>query len=273
LLAKEALPGDVLLLFPWWAERARLDAPPGLPVVGYLGSDGDDLEEHPRIWLLAQPSLPHAKRTSFDEKFLPGRVLEGEPRSFGTLRLERFRNDRYRPPLLSSTEGTPAASSISVEMPGSGPLPCAAQGGRIACPGGAFVQGPEWHEVFFRPLRCLWVHPPPAPARLVLALPEDSLANRAELEVGIFWEHAAKRERGLSPVKVTLEGAAFPAAVRLLPGNEAAGLQKLERPLVPGGAHGVRVAVRTDNPTSRELCLRWRLYGPPPPPGVPEGIP
>ncbi len=264
-LANEARPGDVLLLFPWWTERARLDAPPGLPVVGYLGSEKESLETHPRIWLLSQPELPGANGDAFQEHFRPGRSSEGAPRSFGTFRLERFRNERYRPPLISSTDGTPALTSVSLDGAGFESGPCTADGGRISCPGGAFVQGPEWHEVRFRPLQCLWVHPPPAPARLVLTLPEDSIAASVRVDVGIFWEHAAKREAALRPVAITLEGAAALASISLPPGEE--GLQTIEQRLLPGGAHGVRLTVQTENPESRELCLSWRLYGSPPPAG------
>ena len=35
LLAAERQPGDVVLLAPWWTERARIFVPEGLPVVGY----------------------------------------------------------------------------------------------------------------------------------------------------------------------------------------------------------------------------------------------
>lgn len=62
-LKAEARPGDAVLLFPWWAERARLFVPPEVPVYGYLGSDKDDLAAHSRIWVLGQPELPARTRT------------------------------------------------------------------------------------------------------------------------------------------------------------------------------------------------------------------
>src|SRR3982751_1360850 len=60
VLAAEGQTGDVLLLYPWWAEKGRLVAPAHMQVVGYQVSDGDDLELHPRVWVLAQPDLPRA---------------------------------------------------------------------------------------------------------------------------------------------------------------------------------------------------------------------
>src|SRR5262245_21658312 len=65
VLAAEAQPNDVLLLHPWWTERARVFAPDALQVVGYQDSDRDDLEQHPRIWVLAQPDLPRASMDDF----------------------------------------------------------------------------------------------------------------------------------------------------------------------------------------------------------------
>ena len=43
VLAAERQPGDVVLLAPWWTERARIHVPEGLPVVGFQGSDGEAL--------------------------------------------------------------------------------------------------------------------------------------------------------------------------------------------------------------------------------------
>src|SRR5215472_13677929 len=64
-LERERSEGDVVLLYPWWSERARLFVPPALPVVGYLGSDTDPLRSFARIWLLAQPRLPKANLSDF----------------------------------------------------------------------------------------------------------------------------------------------------------------------------------------------------------------
>ncbi len=58
VLASERQPGDVVLLVPWWTERARIFVPEGLPVVGYQGSDADSLDRYPRIWVLSEPHKP-----------------------------------------------------------------------------------------------------------------------------------------------------------------------------------------------------------------------
>src|SRR5882757_9704555 len=69
VLEAEAQPGDALLLYPWWTERARLFAPERMTVVGYQGSDADDLEQHARVWVLAQPDLPRASLSDFLQGF------------------------------------------------------------------------------------------------------------------------------------------------------------------------------------------------------------
>jgi hypothetical protein len=77
VLASEQQPGDVVLLVPWWTERARIFMPDGLPVVGYIGSDSDALERHPRIWVLSEPHLPRAGIGAFEDVFLPQRTEVG----------------------------------------------------------------------------------------------------------------------------------------------------------------------------------------------------
>ena len=57
VLESEGKPGDVVLLHPWWTERARIYVPERVPVVGYQGSESDPLELHPRIWVLSQPRM------------------------------------------------------------------------------------------------------------------------------------------------------------------------------------------------------------------------
>lgn len=265
VLAREAKPGDVLLLHPWWAEKARLFAPAQLPVVGYLGSDGDDLEEYQRIWVLSQPELPRNDEHGFQVAFSRDRVSELNPQRFGNLRLERFRNGRYHPPLLSSDDGVVQPAALTVET-GQDRAVCTGSGGQVSCPGGAFAKGTAWHEVHYRPLRCLWIHPPPAPSLLTLTLPVDSAAAQVRVEAGLFWEHAAKRDPKLTPVTLSLEGATSPAEIRIEPGDER--LQRIERPLPSAGAQGLTVRVETRNPEAREICLRWRLYGRPPLPGA-----
>src|SRR4029078_12276876 len=95
-LASARAPGDVVLLHPWWTERARLSLPPYLPVVAYLGDTTDDLLEHPRIWVLANERLPRTPDTDFRRNFLPDRTQAGEPRQLRPLPPPPHPNRRAR---------------------------------------------------------------------------------------------------------------------------------------------------------------------------------
>src|SRR5262249_58654524 len=135
--------GDVVLLHPWWTERARLFVPPEIPVVGYLGDTRDDLLAHPRIWVLANERLPRTPDADFRRNFLPDRTPAGESRQFGPLTLTAYRNGRARPILLSAIDAFDRLD-VSVEGAGVSPQPCQRAGGRVRCPFDASV-AVAWH--------------------------------------------------------------------------------------------------------------------------------
>jgi hypothetical protein len=97
VLEQEAKPGDLVVLHPWWTERARLFTPQGLPVAGWQGSDDDAHELHQRLWVIDQPSLPRAASGAFFEKFAIGRKKVGDERVFGHLHLTLWENGRAKP--------------------------------------------------------------------------------------------------------------------------------------------------------------------------------
>lgn len=225
-IARGAREGDVVLLHPWWTERARLFAPKHLPVVGYLGSDGDALADHPRIWLLSQPDLPRAGRADFDAKFLPGRKPEDRPAKFGRIEVALFENGRHRPALWRATTSLRAAEA---------PI--------------------AWHEVRFAPKRCLTV----ALAKrgtAEIALPPLVAGAELTLEAGFIWDSAF---RGGSPVEVQLElEGAPPLSLTLAPRRE--GLS--ERTLAPfPGAPSGKLLIRTAHPANREVCVDVTVRG------------
>jgi hypothetical protein len=254
VLAKEAQPGDVVLLHPWWTERARLFLPAALPITGYLGDEDDALLEHPRIWLLAEPALPRTPVASFARGFLPGRTLLGPERHFGPLTLGLYRNGRARGVLFSAAEALQAAS-VSVALPGAEPVPCVRDGAGFRCPGGARAEA-SWHEVLYRPSRCLFVVPPGGPGAVELIFDGVPPAATLRLEAGIVWEHAWKRGNGLTPLHATLADADSGAALASLsvePGRE--GFVTAE---APGGPRRLRLRVQSDNAHEREACLVLR---------------
>jgi hypothetical protein len=254
VLAREAQPGDVVLLHPWWTERARLFLPAGLPVVGYLGDETDPLLGHPRIWVLAQPSLPRTPEATFSAGFLPGRTRLGAERRLGPYTLALYHNGRSSPVRFEAAEAL-ATATASVELPGGGSTPCVRQGTGFRCPTGARVEA-GWHEVFYQPRHCLFIVPPGGPGSVEIAFDSVPSAHALRFEAGIVWEHAWKHGSHLTPVHATLSDADTGAELASLvvePGTE--GFRSVQ---VPGGAHRLRLRVQSANAHEREVCLSLR---------------
>jgi hypothetical protein len=247
VLAAERQPGDVVLLAPWWTERARIYVPEGLPVVGYQGSDGEALERHPRIWVLSQPHQPNNGLGAFHAAFDPQRTAIGAAREFGNLKLELFQNGRHRPVTFDATESLPSArvylEAADGQQQACNPLP-----GGFRCPNGRVVAA-EWHEVHFAPYRCVKLEPPGGAGRVVVeyAAPES---DSSTVHAGIIWEYGAHRD-GITPTTVGLEVNGQRATMELPVGDEL--MHRLDGPAIPAGAT-VRLTVQSQNPQSRVVC-------------------
>lgn len=255
VLLQEAKPGDVVLLYPWWTERARLYVPDGLTVVGFQGSNGDALEQYQRVWVLAEPDLPRSDVGDFMKVFGPRRTELGAERRFGHLSLRLFANGRYRPLTFSARELL-AQSQVYLEGPDGAKTPCAWNGTAHTCPGGRVVQ-PEWHEVHFQPRRCLRFDAPGGPTKLVLELPPVPASDTVVLSTGYTWERGSYKE-GVTASDVGLEVDGIVTPLTLPTGVET--LQRIERANVPAGAR-VRAFLKSANPTARETCLELYGYG------------
>lgn len=257
-LSGSAAEGDVVLLHPWWTERARLFAPSRVPVVGFVGSDSADLREHRRIWVLSQSRLPWTDDSAFEEAFLPGRTPLGPAQSFGPLRLQLYENGRYRPALWKATESL-AGAQVYIEEPNGTRRPCRGNGQRFQCPGGGHLYvATEWHEVLYEPRRCLNLHAPGGEGRMVVEFAASPTA-RYELSAGIVWEHAWRHEAYRTPTLVEAASGAGRLAVELPVGFE--GLKRAEGEL-PGGA--VRIAVSSRVPETRQACVELTAWEPRP---------
>lgn len=252
VVSREAQPGDAVLLHPWWTERARLFIPERVPVVSYLDDQADPLERYARLWVLAQPKLPLTGSLP-----LSHRVPLGEARTFGTLSLSLYRNDFYRPQLFSGIDALDSAR-VYLEDPGGGRTECPFDGRAFRCPGRDLHVAAEWHEIYYQARRCLWMHPPGGPTRLVTefaSLP----GGRMRLEGGIVWEQAWLHDR------TTLHLAAENSATGQL-------LAQVEIPTGVEGVHGadamlagatpVRVWTQSDNERGRDACVELRVLGP-----------
>lgn len=259
VLAGEAKPGDAVLLYPWWIERARLYAPEGLPVVGYQGSDLDSLERHRRVWVLAQPNLPRASWDRFLAGFSPGRTPLGPPRDFGNLRLQLFENGRFRAPIDSAAAAV-ARLQVYLEEPDGTRTGCPWDGRVHRCPRGSEVVA-EWREVRFAPHYCLRMHAPGGPTKLVAELPVSPAAAGVSLEAGFYWVYGYSKEPRFTPTTLTLEARGQPPATLTLAMGEV-DLHTVRLGAVAEGTP-VRVAVQSQNPDNNRFCVDFTFWGKP----------
>lgn len=252
VLEQERQPGDVVLLAPWWIERARIFVPEGLPVVGYYGSDGVDLRQHRRVWVIANPSLPGFSWSGFLKQFERARSEDGATRSFGPLELKRYQNGRARPLLFSAAQAL-ATAQLYLEGPG-GRQPCAFSGRSWRCPNGGEVVE-EWRELHFEPHRCLRFYPPGGPTKLVAEFSNVPATDTLELITGYAWERGYYRNQDSTDFGVEVNGAA--EVTTLLPGVEK--VYRVERSNTAAGT--VRAWVQANNAQNREVCFELLGYG------------
>ncbi|MBE2252646.1 MAG: hypothetical protein IAE78_24150 [Myxococcus sp.] len=253
VIEQERQPGDVVLLAPWFIERARLFVPEQVPVVGYFGSDGDDLRQHRRIWVLANPALPRFSWSAFLEAFGRGRSEDGPERTFGPLALKRFTNGRARPLLFSAAQSL-ASARVYLEGP-QGQQACTFSGRSWRCPNGGEVVE-EWRELHFEPHRCLRFYPPGGPVKLVAEFSGVPATDTLQLITGYAWERGYYRNEGPSDFGVEVNGE---PQVTTLP----AGIEKVYRVDRQHTAAGtVRAWVQADNARNREICFELLGFGP-----------
>lgn len=250
-LAAERQQGDVVLLAPWWTERARIFVPEGLPVVGYQGSDADSLERYPRIWVLSQPRQPRSGLGDFERAFLPSRTPVGEERRFGELRLRLYQNGRHRPVVVDAAELVGAGQAqVYLEAPDGNRQPCGPIQGGFRCPNGRVV-AKEWHEVHFAPYSCVKLEAPGGATRVVVEFTAPQAAETSALLAGFIWEYGAHRD-GITPGNIALEVNGQAQAMELAVGDEL--MHRLEGPALPAGAR-VRFWLNSQNPSARVVCV------------------
>lgn len=241
VLEAEGKPGDVVLLSPWWSERARLYLPERFPIVGYQGSDADPLELHPRIWVLAQPRN--------------GGRVDGDARKFGNLALQLKPNPTYRAPSWDARAAL-ASAAVFLETPDGARADCPWDGRAHRCPNGGQV-AIEWHEIKFQPRRCIRFYPPGGAQKLVAEFSSVPAAGSVALRAGLTWDRGFFHMPELTRVElgVQINGAAA-SSLAIPVGVE--GLQRSDGPPIPADAT-VQVWARSANASHRDLCLE--LYG------------
>jgi len=253
VLAREGRPGDVVLLYPWWTERARLFVPAALPVVGHIHSDDEPLEDSPRIWLLSAPELPRSDLPAFERGHMQHREKVGPDRHFGQLALSTWTNGLYRPARFSAAKAL-ADASAWLEFPDGRRTACAWNGRSHECPGGIGASM-GWHEVDQVPRRCLALRPPSRGARLVLEWPAivASAGDTVTLEGGITWEHAAKV--GPEHGDVTVTAASGGRVLATLVAREGVESFLRQPGAAPGSGAPLSLAIGAAGPRDRESCI------------------
>jgi hypothetical protein len=261
-LRGEMRPGDAVLLFPWWTERARRYLPPEVPMYGYFGSDRDELSAHPRIWVLGEPQLPRADESGFLKAFLPYRTPMGQPFHAGNLTLTLYSNGRYRPHLFVASEAF-AKARVYLESSDGTRRPCPFDGRAHRCPGPPHLYvAPEWHEIYYEPRHCLWMHPPGGKDRLVAEFDNVPAGTSLRIEGGIIFEYTFGRPL-LSDIHMGVEDAR--SGEKLLDTvvkQGVPGVQEAERELPPGPPRTVKIWSQADNAEARQLCLDVFALGP-----------
>lgn len=216
LLARDARPGDAVVVAPPWLERAREIAPQGVPVVAAAQLEGERLAGVARAWLLSAPGAPPGGWEA--EAALASRASRADAQRLGALEVTRF--DLSAPVL--------PLASLEVHAP-----PPARAGLR---------------EVGGLPRRCLLFTPTPG-APLTLTFPAmrlgRTLAGHAALLPG----------PGDAPVRLAFQvDGAEVGAVEVKPGDGRLAWQ-VDTSHAASGAREVTVVATAAGDVVRPVCL------------------
>lgn len=235
VLERDARPGDAVALSPWWAERARLVLPPGLPVLSLPRYAGEDLLGVKRIWLLALPGAPGAGEAVARD--LAARAGGGEPaQRIGAFALSRW--DLATPALpISFLPDRLAGATVTVAgepCPAAGPLAFACGPTRVAR---------QVREVGGGPRACIAVR----------AEGSDPVEIRIP---GVPSARLLRAHAGLVASGARVPGPVVRVAVRAGPGEEA------EVEISGPGWRGFDVDTALDAPSARDVELVVSPPGP-----------
>ncbi len=122
LLARDARPGDVVVLAPAWLERARQVAPHGVPVVAAARLDGELLPGVVRAWLLSAGDAPRAGWEAETE--LARRATRADAQRLGALEAIRFDLSTPVLPLASLADHPPRPAGTGMRDAGGLPRRC-----------------------------------------------------------------------------------------------------------------------------------------------------
>lgn len=201
--------GDLVVLAPFYATRAR-EYLGDLNPVAPRDPLAEDLEVHPRIWVLGLFEAGDRVAADFEAAGL-NRARRSEPAPGVTVDLwtnpktAEVRYDflaRLRDAKVWHEKGAErvACDQWKTDNGQGGPL------GRWACPYDTdwFYVAPEWHRMGDHTRLCLWAHPPNE-GRLVMAFPDVPLTGRLFGHAG-HTLNASRRARAPIDLDVAVGG-------------------------------------------------------------------
>lgn len=109
LLARDARPGDAVILAPAWLERGREHVPAGLRLLP-APRPGEPLPSARRAWLIAAPGLPRHDPASARE--LAARAAHADEQRLGALTVTRFDLADPLLPLADLADLAPAQAAL-----------------------------------------------------------------------------------------------------------------------------------------------------------------
>jgi hypothetical protein len=173
--------GDAIFLYPFYATRGR-EYLGDLNPLAVRDPLAEDLDVHPRVWVLAQYGEGVALREKFSAAGL--KLLESTGQKGITVDLYetgarrkttyRFRDHFKKASVYHEKDGTNTPCVSWSETNGQG----GALGGKWTCPYDQewFYVAPEWHRMGETPRLCFWAHPP-SQGRLVVRFPNVPLSG------------------------------------------------------------------------------------------------
>ncbi len=217
-MQEEGRPGDAFAVLPFWAQRAHTYVH-GVPFIAYPDLAGEpDVERYPRLWVTAQPHLPHSDAAeslrALDQKL----QHLGEDRHFGPLVLALYEPRPGRVATYDFRERIGEAQIAPQAVP------------RL-----------EWHEFDYLPRRCV--------------LPGSGATQSTYSFSGVPVTHGFRGGFGVlgnaEPARLvfSIDGREAPP-VELVAGQR--GWQRFELPLpeVGPGTHAVELTV-----SGRNVCF------------------
>ena len=199
-LQQQVKPGDGAAVLPFWADHAKVYLH-GIPILGLPSLDTElDAERYQRLWVVAQPALPHSDAADTLAGLSRRLSVQGAPRHFGPLELWLF---TPKPGRAATWDFTAHPSDAQVQSDGAIQL--------------------EWREFDFLPRHCFVI----SGSQATLRFPSVDVIHGLRLGLG-----------GAAEVTASIDGRMLPP-LAAAPGGPAFLERELAIPSIGPGDHVV----------------------------------